>query len=145
MSAGGARKLIELVGAAGGVPVLFGNALPGVATTHDLREHWLEAPFSGQDVSLRAQLFLFHELVTSRRIAGAIGAKSGAMDGPALLGVPTLYLEYENIPNSKRMKKWLGVVPGFERLGCDRFLNEEGATLEPAEIAQIETWLAKLV
>jgi hypothetical protein len=89
--------------------------------SHDLTNLW-EQP--GVE-SYREQLAFFDLLQREHAVVASIGDKSGAMDGPALLGLPTTYLEARSTPTTarKRMEQWLHpVVPRYER----EFLNAEG-------------------
>ncbi len=49
----------------------------------------------------------------SSRSAGQIGVTTAGMDGPALMGLPTLYLT--QAPNV-RLGKWVGAVPGYQEV-----------------------------
>ena len=44
---------------------------------------------------------------------GQLGVTTAGMDGPALMGMPTLYLA--DAPNV-RMRAWVGAVPGYREL-----------------------------
>jgi hypothetical protein len=81
----------------------------------NLLEFWNEAPFNtGTKVEKRmAQLRLFSHMIENGYDLVSIGMRSGAMEGPALLGVPTVYIENEGNRQSIRMEKWLGKVPGW--------------------------------
>jgi hypothetical protein len=109
------RQLSELVVNAGLTPVFFGDALPlelvppsGV----NLTLCWKEPLFQGPDMR-RAQLHLFEELRCCHGLVGQIGVTTAGMDGPALMGLPTLYLTKE--PNV-RLGKWVGAVPGYQEV-----------------------------
>ena len=45
--------------------------------------------------------------------SGQLGVTTAGMDGPALMGLPTLYLT--DAPNV-RMRAWVGAVPGYREL-----------------------------
>ncbi len=61
----------------------------------------------------RAQLQLFEELRCRHGLIGPIGVTTAGMDGPALMGLPTLYLTQER---NVRLGKWVGVVPGYQEV-----------------------------
>ena len=59
----------------------------------------------------RAQLQFFEHLKRSHALIGQIGVTSAGMDGPALMGLPTLYLtDARNV----RMREWVGIIPGYQ-------------------------------
>ncbi|MBK9029890.1 MAG: hypothetical protein IPL61_00875 [Myxococcales bacterium] len=112
------RELVELVaraGAAGLTPVLIGDAMrggpipPGAV---DLTLFWKQPLFQGEDMR-RAQLQLFERLREAHGLVGQVGVTTAGMDGPALMGVPTLYLTAAPNP---RMRAWVGAVPGYDEL-----------------------------
>jgi hypothetical protein len=106
-----ARRALD----AGLVPVLIGDALldgavpPGAA---DLTLFWKLPLFQGADMR-RAQLQLFEHLKLAHGLVGQLGVTTAGMDGPALLGLPTMYLTQE--PNV-RLGRWVGAVPGYEEI-----------------------------
>jgi len=46
-------------------------------------------------------------------LVGQLGVTTAGMDGPALMGLPTLYIT--ELPNV-RMREWVGAVPGYEEV-----------------------------
>ncbi|MGH7294831.1 MAG: hypothetical protein ACRELB_07860 [Polyangiaceae bacterium] len=111
-------ELVELarrVREAGLLPIVLGDALrhgtvpPGAV---DLILFWKEPAFCGQD-GRRAQLQLFEHLRSAHGVVGQLGVTTAGMDGPALLGMPTMYLT--DAPNV-RMRAWDGVVPGYREI-----------------------------
>lgn len=98
---------------AGLVPVLFGEAAEEpVAGAADLTLFRLDPLFRGEDLR-RAQLMLFEQLRQAHGLVGQVGVTTAGMDGPALLGLPTLYLtESSNV----RMRRWVGAVPDYEEV-----------------------------
>ena len=109
------RQLFELVLHAGLTPIFFGDAVPAdlVPTRGvDLTLCWKEPLFQGPDMR-RAQLQLFEELRCRHGLAGQIGVTTAGMDGPALMGLPTLYLTQER---NVRLGKWVGAVPGYQEV-----------------------------
>ena len=59
----------------------------------------------------RAQLQLFEQLRRAHALVGQLGVTTAGMDGPALMGLPTLFLT--DAPNV-RMDAWVGAVPGYQ-------------------------------
>lgn len=109
------QQLSELVANAGFSPIFFGDAVPTelVPTNGvDLTLCWKEPLFQGPDMR-RAQLQLFEELKKHHGLVGQIGVTSAGMDGPALMGLPTLYLTQER---NVRLGKWVGAVPGYQEV-----------------------------
>ena len=109
------RQLFELVLNAGLTPIFFGDAVPAdlVPTRGvDLTLCWKEPLFQGPDMR-RAQLQLFEELRCRHGLAGQIGVTTAGMDGPALMGLSTLYLTQER---NVRLGKWVGAVPGYQEV-----------------------------
>jgi len=115
-------ELVELVQrtlSAGLVPVLIGDAvrdglLPAGAV--DLTLFWKEPTFQGTDMR-RAQLQLFEHLRRTHARVGQVGVTTAGMDGPALMGLPTMYIN--EAPNV-RMGQWVGVVPGYQEIVRDQ-------------------------
>jgi len=109
------RQLSELVLNAGLTPIFFGDAVPAdlVPTSGvDLTLCWKESLFQGADMR-RVQLQLFEELRCRHGLVGQIGVTTAGMDGPALIGLPTLYLTQDlNV----RLGKWVGAVPGYQEV-----------------------------
>ncbi len=101
--------------AVGVVPILVGDAVPPGEIPQgavDLTLFWKEPLFQGADMR-RAQLQLFEHLRQAHSLVGQLGVTTAGMDGPALMGVPTLYLT--DAPNV-RMRAWVGAVPGYREL-----------------------------
>jgi hypothetical protein len=114
-------ELVELtarVRSAGLVPLLTGDAVRDGAVPAgavDLILFWKEPLFRGLDMR-RAQLGFFEHLRRAHGVVGQLGVTTAGMDGPALMGLPTLYLTDE--PNV-RMRRWVGAVPGYAELVRD--------------------------
>jgi len=109
------RQLSELVLNVGFTPIFFGDAVPAdfnPTSGVDLTLCWKELLFQGPDMR-RAQLQLFEELRNRHGLVGQIGVTTAGMDGPALMGLPTLYLTQER---NVRLGKWVGVVPGYQEV-----------------------------
>jgi len=109
------RQLSELALNAGLTPIFFGDAVPLELVSPsavNLTFCWKEPLFQGPDMR-RAQLQLFEELRCRHGLVGQVGVTTAGMDGPALMGLPTLYLTQE--PNV-RLGKWVGAVPGYQEV-----------------------------
>lgn len=124
-------ELVELARRAIGlglVPVLVGDALregevPGAV---DLTLFWKDPVFQGEDMR-RAQLQFFEYLRDVHGLVGQLGVTTAGMDGPALMGLPTMYLTAA--PNV-RLGTWVGAVPGYEEVvRGDGYLERIDATL----------------
>jgi hypothetical protein len=144
-------ELLELtacVERAGLVPVWTGDApadgrLPdGVI---DMILFWKDPIFRSAD-RRRAQLDFFEHLKARHGLVGQLGVTTAGMDGPALLGLSTIYLT--DAPNA-RMGEWVGRVPGYVEVvrsdgyldRIERMLGEWAATgsePSPNETAQGE-------
>jgi hypothetical protein len=126
-------ELMELAAralAAGLTPVLVGDAVPGGEPPPgcvDLTLSWKEPLFQGGDMR-RAQLQLFEHLRAAHGLVGQLGVTTAGMDGPALLGLPTMYLTQET---NVRIRAWVGAVPGYEEIvRIDGYLEQIGRTLQ---------------
>jgi hypothetical protein len=109
------RELTRLVRRAELVPVLTGDALRGGEIPEgavDLILFWKDPLFRQADLR-RAQLQLFEHLRSAHGLVGQLGVTTAGMDGPALMGLPTVYLTDE--PNV-RMREWVGAVPGYREV-----------------------------
>jgi len=125
--------LVNVVRRAGLVPILTGDALrdePAPAGALDLILFWKD-PIFGQADQRRAQLGFFEHLRARHGLVGQLGVTTAGMDGPALMGLPTLYLT--DAPNV-RMREWVGAVPGYEEL-----VREEGYLERVAHV--LEAWV----
>lgn len=112
------------------VPVLVGDAVrDGEAPTGalDLALFWKEPLFQGADMR-RAQLQLFEHLKGAHGLVGQFGVTTAGMDGPALMGLPTMYLT--DAPNV-RMREWVGTVPDYQEVvRGDGYLERVSHTLK---------------
>jgi hypothetical protein len=73
---------------------------------------WKDPVFRGDD-GRRAQLQFFEHLREAHDVVGQLGVTTAGMDGPALMGMPTMYLT--DAPNV-RMGAWVGAVPGYREV-----------------------------
>jgi hypothetical protein len=128
-----ASELVELCRSAtesGLTPLLVGDAFVGGETPPaavDLTLFWKEAIFQGRDMR-RAQLQLFEVLKDKHGLVGQLGVTSAGMDGPALMGLPTLYVTEQ--PNV-RLGLWVGAVPGYEEVvRSDGYFDQISNTLQ---------------
>jgi hypothetical protein len=125
-------ELTERLLHAGVLPVLVGDAPRGgdvPARGIDLVLFWKDPIFRGDDAR-RAQLALFEHLRRAHGVIGQLGVTTAGMDGPALMGMPTIYFTEE--PNV-RMRAWVGTVPGYQEIVRD------SGYLEKA-IARVTAW-----
>ncbi|NUO49887.1 MAG: hypothetical protein HOV80_13615 [Polyangiaceae bacterium] len=114
-------ELVELTRCAlaeGLVPILIGDAVRGGELPDgaaDMTLFWKDALFQGADMR-RAQLQFFEHLRKAHALVGQLGVTTAGMDGPALMGLPTMYLT--DAPNV-RMREWVTAVPGYEEVVRD--------------------------
>lgn len=109
------------------VPVLFGDVLEGEtpAGAVDLTLCWKLPLFQGEEMR-RAQLQLFEHLVAAHGLVGQVGVTTAGMDGPALMGLPTMYITDKANP---RLGRWVGVVPGYDEVvRAGAYLDDVDAT-----------------
>lgn len=78
----------------------------------NLVEFWNHPAFKGK--TRQHQWYFLWLMAQNNNVL--IGERSGALEGPALLGFPVIFLEEEGNGQSSRMEKWFGRVPGFMRL-----------------------------
>jgi hypothetical protein len=110
-------ELVELTRrarVAGLLPVLLGDALRGdeIPDAVDMTLFWKDPIF--QEITMRrAQLQFFEHLRGAHGLRGQLGVTTAGMDGPALLGLPTMYLT--DAPNP-RLGTWVGTVPGYQEM-----------------------------
>lgn len=108
-------RLTRCVAGAGLVPVWTGDAVRGGQLPPgalDLILFWKDPVFRQLDMR-RAQLQFFEYLKERHGLVGQLGVTTAGMDGPALMGLPTLYLT--DAPNV-RMREWVGAVPGYQEV-----------------------------
>jgi hypothetical protein len=111
-------ELVELARralAADCVPVLLGDAIregevPSGAV--DMTLFWKEPIFQGADMRC-AQLQFIEHLKGAHGLVGQLGVTTAGMDGPALMGLPTMYLT--EAPNV-RLGTWVGTVPDYQEV-----------------------------
>ncbi len=104
------------------VPLLVGDAIRGdqLSDAVDMTLFWKEPILQGSDMR-RAQLQFFEYLKRAYGLVGQLGVTTAGMDGPALLGLPTMYLT--DAPNL-RLGTWVGTVPGYQEIvRTDRYLE----------------------
>lgn len=122
-------ELTDLVRRTGLVPVLTGDALRAERVPEgavDMTLFWKDPTFRQLDAR-RAQLQFFEHLKRTHGLAGQLGVTTAGMDGPALMGLPTMYLT--DAPNV-RMREWVGAVPGYQEVVRERgYLERVGRVL----------------
>lgn len=80
--------------------------------TFDVGEFYKQAPISGDRATQQSFFLSLMEKYPGRLYQ--IGQKTGGMDGAALLGIPTVYLEPTGSGATARMKKWSdGTLPYY--------------------------------
>ena len=93
----------------------------------DMTLFWRLPLFQGIDAR-RAQLQLFEHLKGAHGLVGQLGVTTAGMDGPALMGLRTMYLTDEPNP---RLGTWVGAVPGYQEVVRDgSHLERISRTLE---------------
>ncbi len=75
------------------------------AEEQNMIKFWESWSPSNVNLTRLQQLFLWHT-IKDRSIS--IGMRSGILEGPALLGMRTIYIDYEGSPGSERMQHWSG-------------------------------------
>jgi hypothetical protein len=122
-------ELTRLAQKAGLTPILIGDALRNEelpAGAVDMILFWKDPVFRRAD-SRRAQLQFFEHLRQAHALVGQVGVTTAGMDGPALMGLRTLYLT--DAPNV-RMREWVGAVPEYRELvRAPGYLEEIAHTL----------------
>lgn len=112
------------------VPILIGDRIRGGEAPSgaiDMTLFWKLPIFQGADMR-RAQLQLFEHLKSAHGLVGQLGVTTAGMDGPALMGLPTMYLT--QAPNV-RLGRWVGAVPGYQEIvRDDRYLTRISQTLK---------------
>jgi hypothetical protein len=113
---------VVLVGDDPAKPEFLENAI-------NMLQFWDHAPFSTPTDRVEkrmAQLRLFSYMVQNGFDLVSIGMRSGAMEGPALLGVPTVYIEDEDNMQAGRMQKWLDKVPNWTQARVETLPTRTG-------------------
>jgi hypothetical protein len=108
-------EVVRLVRSVGLVPILTGDAVRSGTVPEgaiDLILFWKGPLFRRADLR-RAQLQFFEHLRSAHGVVGQLGVTTAGMDGPALMGLPTMYLTDQ--PNV-RMRAWVGAVPGYREV-----------------------------
>jgi hypothetical protein len=111
-------ELTRRVHDAGLLPAWTGDAIRNGQVPEgavDLILFWKDPLFLAEDMR-RAQLQFFEQLKARHGLVGQLGVTTAGMDGPALMGLPTMYLTDE--PNV-RMREWVGAVPGYQEVVRD--------------------------
>eukprot|EP00051_Salpingoeca_urceolata_P012250 m.151926 g.151926 ORF g.151926 m.151926 type:complete len:378 (-) comp17427_c0_seq1:443-1576(-) len=110
------NAMLAAVALQGGVPLLIGQrngALNINDTNCSLLEFFTDKAFLVNNGFAR-QLYMFQQLMTCYGVVGQLGVKSGGMDGPALLGLPTITIDVEHaVGEVTRMASWGRYMPGY--------------------------------
>ena len=115
-------------------PVLVGARCDHRIDCLDLTEIWRKGL-----VSYQSQLAFYYRAFRSRGVVASVGNLSGAMDGPALLGLPTTFLATKN--SSRRMDAWIGSVPDYEKAEIGKAPRR---TLTAEGVVDVQTWLKQM-
>jgi hypothetical protein len=128
------HQMAAEIRAAGMTPVFVGHRVAELPEGIDLTEHWEQPPFKEQD-GIRAQLVLFDLLHREHGVHGQVGMRSGGMDGPALIGLPTVPI---GTSGETRMRTWDG-MDGYERVAEDEYDARDPASdrLRPQAVRQL--------
>jgi hypothetical protein len=144
----GVRQLKKMLKSTGRTPVVIGDRPRKDVTAGaiDMIKFWDEEPFKsfkGLDTRI-AQLRMFEYMRGAGIDLISIGMRSGAMEGPALLGIPTIYIEEVGNQQAGRMQKWKGKVPGWQQVQVDTLptrtgkrYQKQGAVLVPTMEKQV--------
>jgi hypothetical protein len=125
-------QLTQLVRTKGFNPVLFGHPVKNAPRLScNLTEIWNE-PGIGSHLE---QLRFVEHIRRHFDVVGSIGNRSGGMDGPALLGMPTLYLEERDAEHQARMFDWTRCMFNYRRVFLDGHEIPDGSTTK-------QTWLS---
>jgi len=96
-------------------PVCVGHNIDGLQKEEsDLVEFWRDCPFDNEK-GIFLQLYMYQLLNEKPKSLVSVGMMSGAMDGPAFIGVPTIWFAKECIAKM-RMKQLVDIVPKFQWL-----------------------------
>jgi hypothetical protein len=149
------KQMNDALWEAGIVPVHIGSRIPNFAyrdpsdaenQTNVFVEHFRSEIFAAED-SYQRDLYLYYLLWTRYEVIGQIGPKSGANDGPAMMGLPTLYFEHFRDPRHDRLAKLVGAFkPLYRFLWTQDFLahaagadddSDQRGSFTPKELGQL--------
>jgi hypothetical protein len=137
-------QVAQLCNELGFLPMFVGHPFGGPRTPCDLTELWKKEPFLALATSHQLQLYFFWYLRREHGLVAQVGNKSGALDGHALLGLPTVYFENAPMQDHRRMEKWLqGVVPNYERVTLTRRDAADLGLLTVVEQAELQRLLGR--
>lgn len=106
------KQLKSIAKARGMLPVCIGNKMNGLQIEDtDLIEFYNDSLFQKQKL-IFLELCMFNELNKISESLVSVGMMSGAMDGPAFIGVSTIWVARNK--NARRMKKFVPVVHRFK-------------------------------
>ncbi|MCK6524506.1 hypothetical protein L6R49_24125 [Myxococcota bacterium] len=134
----GLSGLANAVSSLGRTAVIVGDALNSdVATVAgddaiDLIKYWESDPFTGK--GRQAQLKMFDYMARQGYNVVNVGMRSGILEGPALLGIKTIYMEEEGNKQAARMEKLIGKVPGYDRVKLNSLPTKVGRQEQLAEV-----------
>jgi hypothetical protein len=97
--------------------------------TFDVGEFYKQAPISSDRATQQSFFLALMEKYPGRLYQ--LGQKTGGMDGAALLGIPTLYLEHANSNAIGRMRKWSnGTLPYYRCVVTEQPASAVGRAME---------------
>jgi hypothetical protein len=120
----GQMQLNNLLTSMGADVITVGHGPRGgqpFAAAYDVGEFYKEpnTPINGDRSTQQSFFLALMEKYPGRLYQ--IGQKTGGMDGGALLGIPTIYLEHKNSPQLRRMQKWSnGSMPFYKGVLMDQ-------------------------
>ncbi len=115
----GLKQLIGAAAAVGRAPVMIGEPMMGLNTDPDLTHFW-EKDFPLAKQGRIGQLKFYHYLAHAPGYDVVnLGMRSGALEGPPLMGMRTIFMEESQNMQSSRMEQLLASVPTYKRVILD--------------------------
>jgi hypothetical protein len=126
----------------GRIPVLIGDDI-GVRTTPHLGQFWRNSEFTQIAGSSRIAQLRLLDLLTRKYDVISVGMRSGVLEGPALLGMRTVYLEEAGNQQPGRMEQWLKTMPNYIRVILDSPPGKEQKEAFAAHLERIASRLQR--
>jgi hypothetical protein len=105
------KQLEKAVKELGYDPIYIGEKIENIDAHQNLIEYYKDSIFTINRI--RRQLWMF-KLLQENCVICATGMMSGGIDGPAFLGMPTIYFAKEDATG--RMKQLDGVIPRYHHI-----------------------------
>jgi hypothetical protein len=144
-------QLIRLVKESRYIPVIVGHRIATPETSRERAACHLTELWNEPGISTHLEQLRFFEHIKNRyQVAGSIGNRSGGMDGPALLGMPTLYLEDPFTAKARRMEQWTRCMSNYKREWLDdsdnpdEYKKREALWLTKENEASVADWLKEV-